>query len=320
MMDKDGYLFIKGRIKEIINRGGEKISPREIDEALLDHPDINEATAFAVPHATLGEDIAAAVVISQGVQIREQEIREFCFQCLADFKVPSQIIIVPSIPKGATGKLQRIGLAAKLTDQLKKEYVAPRNEMEEVVATVYSKILDISRISIFDNFFALGGDSLKGTQVISRLRMLLGIELPIPTLFRKPTVAELAAEISRMKGDNEYVAPRNKMEEEVATLITTILNISRISIFDNFFALGGESLKGSQVISCLRTLFNVDIPIATLFRNPTVAELAAEISQMKGDKDLSLISSIMTELDELSEEEARQLLARELGRNLSDKE
>ena len=113
-MDEDGYLTITGRLKEIINRGGEKISPREVDETLMDHPAVAQAVTFAMPHDRLGEDVAAAVVMREGVSARESELREFAAERLADFKVPRRIVIVDEIPKGATGKLQRIALAEKL--------------------------------------------------------------------------------------------------------------------------------------------------------------------------------------------------------------
>ncbi len=112
--DADGYLTITGRLKEIINRGGEKISPREVDEVLMDAPAVAQAVAFAVPHAQLGEDVAAAVVLKDGASATEAEIRDFCKQRLAGFKVPRRVLVLDEIPKGATGKLQRIGLAQKL--------------------------------------------------------------------------------------------------------------------------------------------------------------------------------------------------------------
>jgi acyl-CoA synthetase (AMP-forming)/AMP-acid ligase II len=113
-LDEDGYLFLTGRLKEIINRGGEKISPREIDEVLLEHPAIAQAVAFAMPHERLGEEVAAAVVLKEGASADEKALREYAAGHLADFKVPRTIMIVPEIPKGATGKVQRIGLAEKL--------------------------------------------------------------------------------------------------------------------------------------------------------------------------------------------------------------
>jgi acyl-CoA synthetase (AMP-forming)/AMP-acid ligase II len=114
VMDADGYFSITGRLKEIINRGGEKISPREVDEVLLDHPSVEQCVTFAVPHDLLGEDVAAAVVLRDGAQTAEQELRAFAKERLADFKVPRRIVILDEIPKGATGKVQRIGLAHKL--------------------------------------------------------------------------------------------------------------------------------------------------------------------------------------------------------------
>jgi oxalate---CoA ligase len=114
VIDNDGYLTLTGRLKEIINRGGEKISPREVDEALMDHPSVLQAVAFAVPHAMLGEDVGAAVVLREGLSATEQELVAFLSERLAAFKTPRKILFLAEIPKGATGKLQRIGLAQKL--------------------------------------------------------------------------------------------------------------------------------------------------------------------------------------------------------------
>lgn len=112
--DDEGYLSLTGRLKEIINRGGEKISPLEVDAVLLSHPDIAQAVCFAVPHAKLGEDIAAAVVPADGSTPTETDVRNFASRRLAKFKVPGPILMLDDIPKGATGKIQRIGLAEKL--------------------------------------------------------------------------------------------------------------------------------------------------------------------------------------------------------------
>ena len=113
-LDPDGYLFLTGRLKEQINRGGEKISPLEVDEALLRHPSVAQAVTFAVPHAKLGEDVAAAVVAADGSEVDERELRSFLSQSLAAFKVPRQVLVLDELPKGPTGKLQRIGLADSL--------------------------------------------------------------------------------------------------------------------------------------------------------------------------------------------------------------
>ncbi len=112
--DEDGYLRITGRIKEIINRGGEKIAPREVDDVLMEHPDVEQVVTFAVTHPRLGEDVAAAVVARDGATPGEAALRAFARERLADFKVPRTIVLVEEIPKGPTGKLQRIGLARRL--------------------------------------------------------------------------------------------------------------------------------------------------------------------------------------------------------------
>ncbi|MGE5866037.1 MAG: AMP-binding protein, partial [Rhizobacter sp.] len=112
--DDDGYLRITGRLKEIINRGGEKISPREVDEVLMDHPAVAQVVCFGMPHPKLGEEVAAVVVLRDGHAATEHELQRFVSQHAADFKVPRKILFMDEIPKGATGKLQRIGLAQRL--------------------------------------------------------------------------------------------------------------------------------------------------------------------------------------------------------------
>jgi acyl-CoA synthetase (AMP-forming)/AMP-acid ligase II len=114
MFDDDGYLKITGRLKEIINRGGEKISPKEIDEILMDHESVQQAVAFSVPHEKLGEDLFAAVVLKENKVTNEAALKDYCKNRLTKFKIPRKILIINEIPKGPTGKLQRIGLAEKL--------------------------------------------------------------------------------------------------------------------------------------------------------------------------------------------------------------
>ena len=105
MLDGDGYLTLTGRLKEMINRSGEKISPLEIDNALLDHPAVGEAVAFGVPHTTHGEEASAAVVLTG--EVTPQELVAFCRTKLADYKCPRVIHVMEAIPRGATGKIQR---------------------------------------------------------------------------------------------------------------------------------------------------------------------------------------------------------------------
>ena len=201
-IDEDGFLFITGRLKEIINRGGEKIAPLEVDQALLEHPSVTQAVTFPVKNELLGEEVAAAVVTNG--HVGETELREFVFSRLAAFKVPRQILIVEEIPKGSFGKLQRSRLAELLhvaaCDQdgaaEKRAYVAPRTADEMVLADIWSRILGIVDVGIEDDFFRLGGDSILATQVVSHVRQIMGVELSPIAMFETPTITGFARQLN----------------------------------------------------------------------------------------------------------------------------
>ncbi len=163
-----------------------------MDEALLEHPNVIQAVAFALPHPTLGEDLGAAVILRENTKTTEQELREFAFARLADHKVPSQIIIVQEIPKGPTGKLQRIGLAEKLASNLKTNYVHPRNSLQESLADIWAATLTLERVGIHDNFFSLGGDSLSATSMTLSIEKLVNKQLHPSIVFRAPTIEQLS--------------------------------------------------------------------------------------------------------------------------------
>src|SRR4029077_5615556 len=148
-LDADGYLFIVGRIKEIIHKGGQKIAPAEVEGALLGHPDVIDAAVFAVPHGRLGADVAAAVVLRQDAKLSAQRLRDFARERLAGFKVPGLIRIVPEIPKGGGGKIKRGELAAAFskappaTDKRDDEMVSPRSELQRQLAEIWADLLDV---------------------------------------------------------------------------------------------------------------------------------------------------------------------------------
>jgi acyl-CoA synthetase (AMP-forming)/AMP-acid ligase II/acyl carrier protein len=196
-LDSDGYLFLSGRTKEIINRGGEKISPREIDEVLLDHPAVAQAVAFALPDSRLGEDVAAAVVLHHHTTATELELRDFAATRLADFKVPRRLVFLTELPKGPTGKLQRIGLASTLgldhpqPAPASAPYLAPGTPSEIRLADLWRQVLRIDRVGLHDNFLDLGGDSLLATRLVSRIRDAFSVELTVRAVFDHPTVAQL---------------------------------------------------------------------------------------------------------------------------------
>ena len=191
-VDSDGYLFIDGRVKELINRGGFKVSPSAVDAALRTHPDIEEAITFGVPHAILGEDVVAAVVVRTPAALEAHTVRDFAFRNLAPFMVPSQIVVVDKLPRSQSGKVQRAEIAALMRPRLKPAFTPPRGAREELVARVFADVLGAGSVGAFDNFFELGGDSLRGAQLVSRINAELGASLDVAILFRRPTVAEFA--------------------------------------------------------------------------------------------------------------------------------
>ena len=187
-VDSDGYLFVTGRIKEIINRGGEKIHPQEIDSVLAAHSGVAEAAAFGMPHASLGEDVGAAVVLRPGAAVTEAELREFAATRLAAFKIPRRIFIGAAIPKGATGKARR----HLLPQHVRPSMAEPSSPTERTVAGVWSRILKSPEIGIDDDFFMAGGDSLAVTVMMIEVERETGGQVAPEEFFAKPTIRAMA--------------------------------------------------------------------------------------------------------------------------------
>lgn len=200
-IDAEGYVFLTGRIKELINRGGEKISPVEIDGILCAHPAVAEAITFAMPHPRLGEEIAAAVVLRGGFAEAPQletELQEFVSARLTDRRTPRRIVFVPEIPRTATGKTIRVGLAERLGLPDKRDATAPRVEnvpsgiTEMLLMQIWEEILGRAGIGLHDDFFDAGGDSLLAARLMVRIEKTFRAKLPVTCLFQAPTVAKLA--------------------------------------------------------------------------------------------------------------------------------
>src|SRR5262245_42196919 len=237
-LDPDGYLFIVGRIKDIINRGGQKVAPAEVEQVLLSHPDVAEAAAFSIFHRRLGEDVAAAVVLRQDAQVGAQDLRDFARERLAPFKVPGLICFVREIPKGPAGKIKRSDLVAALSimspgEREKRDatLAAPWSDLERQVANIWTELLGLDRIGIDDDVFALGADSITMTQMRSRLRARIGADLSFNDMFASPTVATLAARIASSEKDPvaqmEIVALPGHGPREVSIVQEHVLRIDR---------------------------------------------------------------------------------------------
>jgi acyl-CoA synthetase (AMP-forming)/AMP-acid ligase II len=190
-LDADGFLTLHGREKELINRGGEKIAPLEIDQALMKHPQVAQAAAFAVPHPRLGEDVAAAVVLHEGAAVTPAELREFISAELASFKLPRRITVVDQLPKGITGKVQRKRLSEALRDKPEKG-ASSEQGLHTALIELFKRVLKTESISSDDDFFERGGDSLLAMDVSLELQKMIGKELPESILFEAPTIRDLS--------------------------------------------------------------------------------------------------------------------------------
>jgi len=214
VLDADGYLTITGRLKEMINRGGEKVSPREVDDVLMAHPNVASAATFPVPHPTLGEEIAAAVVVERGVTLTEQALAGFLSSRLADFKIPRRFVFVDEVPKSPTGKIQRHQLATALglNDVVDSERAAnhaddrPPTPLEGKLQALWRETLRLDHVGLHQNFFLLGGDSLQAVELLTLVEKELGPSLPQAVLITCGTIAEMSAHIEE-NAPNACVVP-----------------------------------------------------------------------------------------------------------------
>ena len=192
LIDAEGFLTVLGRLKEFINRGAEKISPQEIEEALLLHPCVREAAAFSVPHPRLGENAAAAVVLVPGATTTSTEIKAFLADHLAPFKIPQNVFVKSELPKGATGKTLRRQLSEEAAHRVRE--VAPATTpLQLQILEVWHKLLGRDDLGIDDDFLEAGGDSLLATQMLCEVETITRQQIPPSELRAVYTVRELAA-------------------------------------------------------------------------------------------------------------------------------
>ena len=203
-LDAEGYLFLVGRLKEMINRGGEKISPQKVEQVIMEHPEVAEAAAFPYPHPRLGEEVGIAVVKVPGASVTSRGLRRFAALsgALSMAETPRFVALVDAIPRTATGKPQRLRLADRLARPRDRAAPTARNGSPHSktmarIAQILSDTIGIDHIGDDEDFFVLGGDSLSAVKVILHLREEFGVELDLRALFAAPTVAELTDAVVR---------------------------------------------------------------------------------------------------------------------------
>ncbi len=213
-VDADGYLFLTGRIKELINRGGEKIAPYEVEVALQAHPGVSAAVVFPIPHPTLGQEVGAAIVAAPGVALEAREIAAWLRGSLADFKIPRRYAFVDAIPKSATGRVVRRQLANELgldapTAAGSIGAGAPHRfptALEAQLQDIWAETLGRDTVGLDEDFFDLGGDSLKVVELFLQIEAALGCRLPSAILLEAGTVEAMARRIAEYNGSPCLVA------------------------------------------------------------------------------------------------------------------
>ena len=190
-LDGDGLLHLSGRAKDVVITGGSNVSPVEIEHVLCEHPAVVEAAVFGVPHAVLGEDVAAAVVVRAPTS--ERELQDHVRSRLAEHKVPHRLALVDRLPHNASGKVLKGELRRRFgAPAARAGAVAPRTATEAMVASVWEAVLGLPSVSSDDDFFTVGGHSLAAAQIAARLADAFGVDLGATAVFERPTVAELA--------------------------------------------------------------------------------------------------------------------------------
>jgi acyl-CoA synthetase (AMP-forming)/AMP-acid ligase II/thioesterase domain-containing protein/acyl carrier protein len=262
VIDADGFLTLAGRLKELINRGGEKIAPTEIDQALLRHPAVAEAAAFAVPHPRLGEDVSAAVVLCAGAHATSDELRRHLGTLLAPSKIPRRIHFVRALPKDESGKVRRAELAHLLLDPAdNKRGLPPRRMLEHQIAEIWARLLERPSVGLTDDFFELGGDSLLATEMLLEIERLTGRRLDPDILFDAATVWQLTHHIA---------------SEEAAAQTRHLFPLQPRGDRPLLFFLDGNFEVGSYYTRRLAALLGDDQPLWVL--RPLKAESNADYS------------------------------------------
>jgi len=207
----DGNIEFIGRIDGQVKIRGFRIELGEIEAVLGQHPDIAQAVVVA-PEDEMAQKRLVAYLISEQKQApTHKEIRKFLTSKLPEYMVPSALVILKSFPLNSNGKVDRRALPApdEMRPELTENFVAPRTNIEEVLAAIWPEVLKIEKVGIYDNFFELGGHSLLATQVISRVRQAFQVELPLHRLFESATVADFAVAIAQKQAeqtDSEMLA------------------------------------------------------------------------------------------------------------------
>lgn len=254
--DDDGYLFLLGRVKELINRGGEKISPYEVEAVLTQHPAVSEAVVFAQPHRSLGEDVGAALVLRTGHTLTETQARAWVAERLSSFKIPRTILFLDRLPRCPVGKVRRQDISL-LAQQANKRAVpvAAATPLEAFLARLWARELDLPEVGVEDDFTMIGGDSLSSIRLLAATEAFLGIELPVELLAEFTTVRRMANHLAGMG-----VVTSGQSDADIDAMLLRVSTQPAAAASDSAAATQSAALSDSESKSFQEALLNVLTP------------------------------------------------------------
>jgi amino acid adenylation domain-containing protein len=194
---RDGSLDFLGRLDHQVKIRGFRVELGEIEAVLLRHPEVREGLVMLRDDAAAGQRLVAYFVAAGPEPPAAAGFRDFLGALLPDYMVPSAFVALERLPLTANGKVDRAALPSPEAGRRVEGAMAPRTPLEELLADLWSQLLGVEQVGVHESFFALGGHSLQIAQMQSRLRDLVGVELPLQTIFREPTVAQLATHVTQ---------------------------------------------------------------------------------------------------------------------------
>jgi acyl carrier protein len=194
----DGQIEFLGRDDDQVKLRGFRIELGEIEAALIAHPDVSEVAVSAREDVSGDKRLVAYIVARAAKRPEISALQDFLRERLPSYMVPPAFVVLEALPLNANGKVDRGALPAPDWESA-IDYVAPRTELEELVADIFKDVLRVERIGVHDNFFGLGGHSLMATQVLLRIQRSLGLDIPLTAVFQGPSVAQLAVHIETLQ-------------------------------------------------------------------------------------------------------------------------
>ena len=272
-IDTDGYLYITGRLNELINVGGVKVAPGHAEDALLRHPAVADAVAFSLPHPTLGEHVSAAVVLRPDVPVTMTELIEHAAMHLPRAAVPFAIHPVAAIERDASGKVRRRELT---TTFARDPHVVQADSSLTAIARIWEDVLEYAPVALDENFFAAGGDSLRAIRVMTRIEADLGVTLSMDLLLFAPTIRELAQAV---------------LAEETTTRRNRIVALRTTGSRPPLFFYDSDVNSGGLYARFLLSALDSEQPVYVVRPNGALGDEIPESIELMADADAALIAT-----------------------------